>query len=425
MDKYSNDTPLLNQYYSLRSIKILIIDDDEGLCNSIKFFFEDHESEVYACNNGETGLQLFEKHKPHIVLVDLNMPGMGGHNVVANLSRNYPDIPVIVVSGTGVIKEAIRSIKLGAWDFVTKPILNFEELELSVLRALEKSFLIKENKSYKENLEKLVEERTAQLNKKSEELQNLLVQYKIAMEKAEESNRLKTAFLNNMSHEIRTPLNVIQGYAQLLKEDFTENEYINELTCPILKNTNQLLQIIDDILNISIIETGQARTNLARINANLTIRECIEEQMNLAVQKRLELSINSLLDENDSYIITDPLMLRQVLKNLIRNGIKYTESGYVKISAQRNSGWIQFSVQDTGIGIEQKDFQSIFERFRRVEEYTTDKYSSSTHGGTGLGLSICKGWLELLGGKIWLDSEPGKGTTFYFTIPVSEELFTA
>jgi len=124
--------PNKNSFYSLSDIKILIIDDDVDLCNSIKFFFEDHNSTVFSSNSGEEGLGIFEKEKPDIVLVDLNMPGVDGHKVISSISAISPDTPIVVVSGTGIIKEAIRSMNLGAWDFVCKPILNFEELEMSV-----------------------------------------------------------------------------------------------------------------------------------------------------------------------------------------------------------------------------------------------------------------------------------------------------
>jgi len=127
-----------------------------------------------------------------------------------------------------------------------------------------------------------------------------------------------------------------------------------------------------------------------------------------------------LLCEEESFIITDEVKLKQVLNNVLLNGIKYTSVGYVKINVKRIGHEILFSVEDTGRGINPKDFSKIFERFQRLEPESTSSYHSITHGGTGLGLSISKEFINLMGGKIWLDSEVGKGTTFYFTLPVNQ-----
>jgi len=160
----------LSPYYSLVNVKMLIIDDDIDLCNSLKYFFEDLEAIVFTANDGNTALRLFAQDEPDIVLVDLNMPGIGGEKIIAFIREMSFDVPIVVVSGTGVIKEAINSIKLGAWDFVSKPILKFDDLEMSVHRALEKSSLMKENSLYKKNLELLVDKRTNQLNETIKEL---------------------------------------------------------------------------------------------------------------------------------------------------------------------------------------------------------------------------------------------------------------
>ena len=240
---------------------------------------------------------------------------------------------------------------------------------------------------------------------------------KIARDFAEENDRLKTAFLNNMSHEIRTPLNVIQGYVGLLNEQFGDNTEVKIFTEPIQKNSEQLLKIIDDILNISIIETGQLTVSRSQFNINELIERMISEHTPQAAAKRLRINMVKKLENSSAEIYSDSFKIRQILNNLLTNAIKYTERGCIDVCVERTDNKILFSIKDTGVGIDEKYFTKIFERFQRVEPDWENSYHSVTHGGTGLGLAISKGLVELLGGKIWLESEVGKGSTFYFMIP--------
>lgn len=239
----------------------------------------------------------------------------------------------------------------------------------------------------------------------------------IAKNLAEENDLLKTSFLNNMSHEIRTPLNVIQGYAGLIGEYSHGSEDLKELTEPIQRSTTQLQKIIEDILDISRIETGQLSVQLENLDLNTIVKESIAEQKLRAKEKNIDISFESPLPTNVANAKTDLIKLKQILNNLIANAIIYTNEGSIKISLIKIDNEIQFCIKDTGIGIDKKFFSTIFERFQRVEMYTTNHYHSSTKGGTGLGLSISKALVELLGGRIWLNSVVGKGTEFYFTIP--------
>jgi PAS domain S-box-containing protein len=240
---------------------------------------------------------------------------------------------------------------------------------------------------------------------------------KIARDFAEENDRLKTAFLNNMSHEIRTPLNVIQGYIGLLNDQFCNNEEMKTFTAPIQKNSDQLLKIIDDILNISIIETGQLTISKTKFNINELIERMVSEYLPRAFVKKLVINITHKLENSSAEIFSDSAKIRQIFNNLLTNAIKYTEAGYINVGAKKTYNQILFSIKDTGIGIEEKYYEKIFERFQRIEPNLENSYHSVTHGGTGLGLAISKGLVEILGGKIWLESEVDKGSTFYFTIP--------
>ncbi len=233
-----------------------------------------------------------------------------------------------------------------------------------------------------------------------------------AKEKAEESDKLKTAFLNNMSHEIRTPLNAITGFSDLLNVPEVEKEEIAQYTSVIKQSSNQLLSIIDDIVNIATIEAGQVKILLQETNVNEVFKNIYNQLQIRITTKDLLLKIESFLPEEKSFVIADETKLTQVLSNLLVNAIKFTEKGLVKYGCKITGEYLEFHVSDTGIGIHEDLHDKIFERFRQSDLSISRKY-----GGTGLGLSISKSFVELMGGKIWLESSPGEGSVFYFTIP--------
>lgn len=233
-----------------------------------------------------------------------------------------------------------------------------------------------------------------------------------AKEKAEESDRLKTAFLNNMSHEIRTPLNAITGFSELLNTDNTDHSDIKQFTSVIRQSSSQLLSIIDDIVNIATIEAGQVKILNHETNINQVFKNIFEQVRIKVSEKDISFDIEKTLPASKSFVITDETKLTQILSNLIVNAIKFTEKGLVKYGCEIIDKEIQFYVSDTGIGVPKELHEKIFERFRQSDMSISRKY-----GGTGLGLSISKSYVEYLGGRIWLESFPGKGSTFYFTIP--------
>lgn len=233
-----------------------------------------------------------------------------------------------------------------------------------------------------------------------------------AKEKAEESDRLKTAFLHNVSHEIRTPMNAIIGFSALLGEPDATPEERRQYIDIIFQSGGQLLSIINDIVDIANIESGQVKINPSRINLNSVLRS-VDEQFSYQEKEGI-LSINliSELPDDEAVIVTDSTKLIQILSNLISNSIKFTREGRIDFGYVRKDNLFEFFVRDTGIGIPPEHHEKIFDRF-----YQVDKASSVKSSGTGLGLSICKAYVELLGGTIWLKSEPGKGTEFRFSIP--------
>ena len=234
-----------------------------------------------------------------------------------------------------------------------------------------------------------------------------------AKEKAEEGDRLKTAFLNNISHEIRTPLNAIVGFARLLDNSDLVNEKRNHFAEIISESSEQLIGIITDIINISTIETGQEKIEEREINLHQILWKLYHKFVNHTKKQNKDISLNLILPEEELLIKSDEIKLVQTFNNLISNALKFTEKGFVNFGYVTKGDELEFFVKDTGIGIPKEMYNEIFGRFRKVESETINHIR-----GSGLGLSISKAYIELLGGKIWLTSELNQGSTFYFSIPL-------
>jgi signal transduction histidine kinase len=237
-----------------------------------------------------------------------------------------------------------------------------------------------------------------------------------AKEKAEESDRLKTAFLQNMSHEIRTPMNAIMGFSELLVENYNNKEKLEKFSEIISQRSNDLLDIINDILNIAKIESGQLPINFEEVSLTELFSELnsfFSEHQKRIGKNQINFSLRTQCPSTKKVIVTDKIKLKQIFINLIGNAFKYTDNGNIeggcKLDSKSN---LVFYVSDTGIGIPKDKHQLIFERFAQLNTSST-----KLNSGTGLGLSIVKGLVELLGGEIAVESEPNRGSTFTFSIP--------
>jgi signal transduction histidine kinase len=242
-------------------------------------------------------------------------------------------------------------------------------------------------------------------------LKNHLIKIRNAEKKAIESDKLKTAFLQNISHEIRTPMNSIVGFSELLRDNDVSKEEENEYLELISNSSHQLLNLVNEVLDISLIETGNTTTNNKKVHLNRLLEE-LYHSLKFMIKNDISFSVAKGLSDSLSIIITDETKVRQILDNLLNNAVKFTEKGYIRFGYTLKNEELEFFVEDTGIGIDADFHNKIFDHFRKIDQDNIKLYE-----GIGLGLAICQGNVKLLKGKIWIESEQGKGSKFFFTIP--------
>jgi signal transduction histidine kinase len=372
---------------------ILYIDDEQANLDGLRLSLR-KDYNIITADSAENGLVILESQPIKVILCDQRMPGITGVEFFKMVMKQYPQLPRILVTGYSDPDAVIMAInEAQIFHYISKP-WQLHDLRIVLDNALEQYELKKENETL---------------------IQNLLTtnqELSVAKARAEESDHLKTAFLANMSHEIRTPMNGILGFASLLGDHDLEEEkkkmFLNEIT----GNCNELLFTMENIYNIAMIETNQVQIQPSRFQINSLFDELEEEFLPACNKKNLFLSILKNLPDRDCQISADRNMIRQVLLQLLHNAVKFTDAGQLEMGyLVVPDEWI-FFVKDTGPGINQSKQEVIFERFKKVDHDPDRLYA-----GTGLGLAISKAYVELLGGKIWLESDKGKGTHFYFSIP--------
>ncbi len=301
----------------------------------------------------------------------------------------------------------------------------------ALYRTRQQTFLAtKELELARNNLDNTVKIRTAELIDTNEKLVAEIKERKryekileLEKKRAQEADRLKSVFLANMSHEIRTPLNGILGFGDLLQNHDVPPDKRSRYLEIISSNSHQLLKIIDDLMDISMIESNQLKINKINFTLSNLFPDALEFFKNfLKVQKKEHITLISsgMAGAANSRVFSDPARLQQVLYNLLTNSIKFTENGCIRFGGKIENDFALIYVEDTGIGVQQEISKVIFKPFRQGEETITRSY-----GGTGLGLSISRGIIELLNGMIWVDASYQQGALFCFSIPVNEEVINS
>lgn len=349
---------------------ILVVDDEMGPRESLKMILNPYYN-VHTADRGTQALEMLKKLPVDLVTLDLKMPGFSGINVLEKVKQHDPDIEAIIITGYGSLDTAIEGLRLGAFDYISKP-FDVNHILSLVRRGLER-------RNAKARL-----------------------------------RQVKSDFLSNISHELRTPLSVVVGFVYLLL-----NQVIGRLTDEqqkvletVYRNSEELLELIDNVLWMTSLNAGDANATLEKFDPRDIINDTVKRHEKAIREKNLKIDIQ--ISDRDVSLISDRAKVERIFQNVFNNAVKFTNEGEIKIKVEPRSDepGVDFEIIDTGIGIEESKLDSIFEPFHQ-----TDSSTQRAHSGLGLGLTVARRMADLIGGTVSVNSKPGVGTRVMMRFP--------
>ena len=378
---------------------ILVIDDEIGICEGIKRALTPQGFHVEMALNGEDGLQIIREGATDLVLLDVMMPGTSGIDLLASIHDHDPEIVCIIITGYATVELAVRAIKQGAYDFLTKP-FSVDDLLLAVNQGIERRRL-----SLEAQRAQKIEAERRRLEEESARL--------------EELNRAKQQFIRLLTHELQAPVNAIEYYLNLILEGYVPTEKTSETIRKCILRAQEERALINDLLelgNLQVLnEQGSAtvQTTMVPVRLGDPLQEVLDTFREQAAQKKIDLTVSSAPDLPP--VMGLPGQFKGLWRNLISNAIKYTpENGKVAVSLRLKGASLIGEVSDNGIGIPTEDQPQLFTEFFRAKNA-----KALNIPGTGLGLVIARKIVEAAGGHILVTSTPGTSTTFSFILPVA------
>jgi signal transduction histidine kinase len=413
----------------LPSGKILIVDDEESVLVTMKAILEMDGYTVTTTPKGVEAFELLRTNTFDLVMTDLRLDDADGLAVLAEVRRQSPETVTIMLTGYASLDSAVKALREGAYDYLTKP-CDVEELKATVARGLDRRQLAMQLRERVADLEvanETIHDLNADLQRRVDaataELRGMYEAVQRHVEELEQLDRLKSQFLSMASHELKTPLTSMSGFLQVAlrrmkrrleagmpdqEEWYREQRSILEQLEVVNRQTSRLARLVNELLDVSRIETGRIEFSFIPVDVAELTEEVVARVQTTTHRHELRLASPA-----GALVSADRDHLEQVLNNLLGNAIKYSpEGGPVAVAVKADGDEILLSVQDRGLGIPVEDLDKIFGLFYRSEDR-----ASRDIGGMGLGLYISKEIVGRHGGRIWAESEPGKGSTFYVALP--------
>ncbi|MFA6092545.1 MAG: ATP-binding protein [Elusimicrobiota bacterium] len=392
---------------------VLVVDDNPEELEAAASILEKEGFAVERASSGFEAAEKIEKTRFCLVVTDLVMRGMGGFEVIQAALKADPDTICIAMTSYGSLESALEALRQGAYHFLQKP-FDPEEFMHGVRRGLEKQRLTKELHGRNAQLEALNRDLDRKVQEATHELQELNARMLNEMASLQEVDQLKSAFLDNVTHDLRNPMTTIKGYVEqlLMRPEFGLGDEARRCLDIVKKAGSHMEYLVGQLLDAAKLESGKLQLDLQPVLVGELLQEALALSRRQAEEGGLSLESRSELPPTAA-LRADRGRLLQVLSNLMGNACKFTpKGGRVVLSASAEPEGLHFCVEDTGPGIAAQQQGRIFEKF-----YQVDAGVAKAFKGLGLGLRIAKDLVELHGGRIWVESEPGRGSRFHFTIP--------